>query len=540
MTHDIDMPVLALERLCVSADSGEGRKTLVHGVSLSIAAGETLALVGESGSGKTMTAMAAINLTPPGIRVEGGRQLEEMDLSRVTGRDWQKIHGGRIGVVFQEPMSALNPLHRVGRQIGEALTLHQHLRGRTLRERVLELMRQVKLPRPEQLIDAWPHELSGGQRQRVVIAIAIANRPKLLIADEPTTALDVTVARDILALLRELADAMGMAMLLITHDLNLVRRWADRVCVLHQGRVQETGETRAVFARPTSIYTQSLIEAEPSGRPAPLDTQAPVILSARDLSVAFARPKPLLGQRPAPFVAVAPLSLTLHRGETLGIVGESGSGKSTLTQALLRLISANGEITLGDARLDLLHGRALRHERRRIQIVFQDPFGALSPRMMVGDIVSEGLRFHFPELDTVQVREQVAQTLESVGLDGNSMARYPHEFSGGQRARIALARALILDPEVLVLDEPTSSLDRTVQRQLIDLLRDVQQRRQISYLFISHDLAVVRAMAHRLIVLKDGEVIEQGDAQEVIDRPRHAYTRTLLEAAFYRPDQPFG
>ncbi len=525
-----DKVVFSLERLRVFAND----IPLVHGISISIAAGETLALVGESGSGKTMTAMAALDLVPPGIRVEGARYLGDTRLDGLSRRDWERLHGDRVGVVFQEPMSALNPLHRIGRQIGEAITLHRPLRGGALRASVLELMQAVRLPRPEQLINAWPHELSGGQRQRVVIAMAIANRPELLVADEPTTALDVTVAHEILMLLRELADSMGMAMLLITHDLNLVRRWADRVCVLHRGRVQETGMTREVLSRPTSIYTQSLIEAEPEGQPAPVPEHAPVVLSANALSVAFQRPKTLLKPRPDPFVALKPVSLTLQQGETLGVVGESGSGKSTLAQALLRLMASSGEIWLGDTRLDRLGGRALRLERRHMQIVFQDPIGALSPRMTIEDIVSEGLRFHFPWLDRRALQEQAVETLAAVGLATDTLARYPHEFSGGQRARIALARALILQPRVLVLDEPTSSLDRAVQRQLIKLLRTLQYERQLSYLFISHDLAVVRAMAHRLMVLKDGEMVEQGTAQEVIEQPRHAYTRQLISAAFYR------
>ncbi|WP_438768416.1 ABC transporter ATP-binding protein [Kushneria sp. TE3] len=520
--------VFSLEKLHVFAND----TPLVHGVSLAVTAGETLALVGESGSGKTMTAMAALDLVPPGIRVEGGRWLGETRLDALSRHEWKALHGERVGVVFQEPMSALNPLHRIGRQIAEAITLHQSLRGNALRARVIELMQQVRLPRPEQLINAWPHELSGGQRQRVVIAMAMANRPELLVADEPTTALDVTVAREILLLLRELADSMGMAMLLITHDLNLVRRWADRVCVMHRGRVQETGMTREVLSRPTSIYTQSLIEAEPDGQPCPIAEQAPEVLSATGLSVAFQGAKRLLAPRPAPFVALKPMFMALRQGETLGIVGESGSGKSTLAQALLRLVGSTGEIWLGNTRLDALGSRALRLERRHMQIVFQDPFGALSPRMTIEEIVSEGLRFHCPELDRRALREQVIETLSSVGLATDVLTRYPHEFSGGQRARIALARALILHPRILVLDEPTSSLDRTVQSQLIELLRTLQRERQLSYLFISHDLAVVRAMAHRLMVLKDGEIVEQGDTREVIDQPRHAYTRGLIEAAF--------
>ncbi|WP_445621737.1 ABC transporter ATP-binding protein [Kushneria sp. Sum13] len=530
MNNACEKTVLLLEKLRVFADD----TPIVHGISLSVAAGETLALVGESGSGKTMTAMAALNLVPAGIRVEGRRSLGDTRLETLSHRDWETLHGSRVGVVFQEPMSALNPLHRIGRQIGEAITLHHPLRGAPLRARILELMEQVRLPRPEQLINAWPHELSGGQRQRVVIAMAIANRPELLVADEPTTALDVTVAREILSLLRELADSMGMAMLLITHDLNLVRHWSDRVCVLHHGRVQETGITREVLSRPTSIYTQALVDAEPEGKPAPIPIHAPEVLSAKNLSVAFQRPRRLLQPRPAAFMALKPVSLTLYQGETLGIVGESGSGKSTLALALLRLIGSSGEIWLGDTRLDVLGSRALRLERRHMQIVFQDPFGALSPRMTVEEIVSEGLRFHFPELDRHAVCERVIETLVSVGLDAKVLTRYPHEFSGGQRARIALARALILTPGILVLDEPTSSLDRTIQRQLIELLRALQHERKLSYLFISHDLSVVRAMAHRLMVLKDGEMIEHGTTQEVIERPRHAYTRQLIKAAFYR------
>ncbi|GHC19844.1 ABC transporter ATP-binding protein [Kushneria pakistanensis] len=532
MTGTVDKIVFSLEKLRVFAEN----TPLVHGVSLSIAAGETLALVGESGSGKTMTAMAALNLVPPNIRVDGRRSLGDTRLEGLSRRDWESLHGDRVGVVFQEPMSALNPLHRIGRQIGEAITLHQPLRGNALRERVLDLMKQVRLPRAEQLINAWPHELSGGQRQRVVIAMAIANRPELLIADEPTTALDVTVAREILLLLRELADSMGMAMLLITHDLNLVRRWADRICVLHRGRVQETGITREVLLHPTSVYTQSLIEAEPEGQPVPVLEQAPEVLSANDLSVVFQGPRPLLKPRPDAFVALQPVSLTLRQGETLGIVGESGSGKSTLAQALLRLVRSSGEIWLGDTRIDQLGNRALRLERRHMQIVFQDPFGALSPRMTIEDIVSEGLCFHFPELDRRALRDRVVETLSSVGLATDALARYPHEFSGGQRARIALARALILHPRILVLDEPTSSLDRTVQKQLIELLRTLQRERQLSYLFISHDLAVIRAMAHRVMVLKEGEMVEHGPTPEVIKRPRHAYTRQLIAAAFHRSD----
>ncbi|SHF73711.1 microcin C transport system ATP-binding protein [Modicisalibacter ilicicola DSM 19980] len=503
---------------------------VVEALSLRIHRGETLALVGESGSGKSVSALGAMNLLPASARVSGERRLGGNDLSRLTERDWRGVRGNQVGFIFQEPMTSLNPLHTIAKQIGETLRLHQGLGGRQARERVRELLVQVKLPRPDELLDAWPHQLSGGQRQRVMIAMAIANNPRLLIADEPTTALDVTVQKEILALLADLRDRHGMAMLFITHDLNLVRRHADRVCVLYRGRVQESGPVAEVFGRPRSDYTRMLLAAEPAGRPAPPDNAAQ-LLEARKLQVSFSRPKRLFSRRPAPFVAVAPLDLHLGRGETLGIVGESGSGKTTLAMALLRLTSSTGEIDFAGERLDRMTGNALRRRRRRFQIVFQDPYGSLSPRLPVADIVSEGLRFHHPQLDDAEIERRVAATLREVGLPEDCAARYPHEFSGGQRQRIAVARAIILEPELLVLDEPTSALDRTVQRQLVELLRDLQAKRGMSYLFISHDLAVVRAMAHQVMVLKDGQVVEHGDCMQVLGAPRSDYTRALVEAA---------
>ncbi|MBH8578721.1 ABC transporter ATP-binding protein [Bisbaumannia pacifica] len=519
--------VLRLDNLSVRFDG----QPVVEQLSLGVGRGETLALVGESGSGKSVSALGALGLLPDSARVEGGRLLGNTDLARLSPRQWQGVRGARVGVIFQEPMTSLNPLQRIGRQIGESLRLHQGLSGTAARSRVLALLAQVRLPDPERLIDAWPHQLSGGQRQRVMIAMAIANEPELLIADEPTTALDVTVQREILALLSELRDRHGMAMLLISHDLNLVRRHADRVCVLYRGREQESGPVERVFTAPRSDYTRALLAAEPQGRPGtPLDPGT-ALLSARDLSVSFQRPKRLFSRRPPPFEAVKPLDLTLGRGETLGIVGESGSGKTTLALALLRLTASSGEIDFAGERLDRLRGDALRRQRRRFQVVFQDPYGSLSPRLPVAEIVSEGLRFHHPELGADDVAQRVATALAEVGLPADCAARYPHEFSGGQRQRISVARALILEPELVVLDEPTSALDRAVQKQLVELLRDLQARRGLSYLFISHDLAMVRAMAHRVMVLKEGRVVEAGDCETVLGAPASDYTRALVEAA---------
>ncbi|BCB07878.1 ABC transporter ATP-binding protein [Vreelandella venusta] len=520
-------PLLRLSEFCVSFDGN----VIVDSLSLTVNAGETLAIVGESGSGKSVSALGAINLLPDNASVSGQRWLAETDLNQLAKRDWNGIRGNQVGFVFQEPMTSLNPLHRIGKQIGETLRLHQGLKGQAARTRAKALLEQVKLPRPDELLDAWPHQLSGGQRQRVMIAMAIANNPALLIADEPTTALDVTVQQEILALLKELRDHHGMGVLLISHDLNLVRRHADRVCVMYQGKIQETGSVSDVFNNPQSDYTKALIAAEPEGRPAePADTTP--LLTTRQLSVSFSRPRTGLFQRQPPaFEALKATDLTIAPGETLGIVGESGSGKTTLASAVMRLVASQGEVILGDTTLSQLSGDTLRRQRHRLQMVFQDPYGALSPRMPVFDIVSEGLQFHHPDLTHAEVTERVHRTLREVGLPESCAARYPHEFSGGQRQRIAVARAIILEPELLVLDEPTSALDRTVQKQLVTLLRELQARRQLSYLFISHDLAVVRAMAHRIMVLKDGDVVEQGDCLEVLAAPQHPYTKALIEAA---------
>lgn len=519
-------PVLELEDLTIAFSGAP----VVERLSLRVEAGETLALVGESGSGKSVSALGAMGLLPANTRISGTRRMDGRDLGALNAREWQRLRGNQVGFIFQEPMTSLNPLHTVGKQIGEMLRLHQGLRGRDARRHARELLEQVHLPRPEELLDAWPHQLSGGQRQRVMVAMAIANRPRLLIADEPTTALDVTVQQEILHLLRDLQARHGMAMLFITHDLNLVRRHADRVCVLYRGREQETGPVQRVFDAPQSAYTRTLLAAEPEGRPVPCHAST-TLLEAHRVGVTFARPKRLFARRLADFVAVKPLDLHLARGETLGIVGESGSGKTTLAMGLLRLNAAHGEISFTGTRLDALTGKALRQQRRRAQVVFQDPYGSLSPRMPVADIVSEGLRYHHPQLSDDEVHERVVTTLREVGLPEDVVSRYPHEFSGGQRQRIAVARAIILEPELVVLDEPTSALDRTVQKQLVTLLRDLQARHGLSYLFISHDLTVVRAMAHRVLVMKDGEVIEQGDCEQVLHSPSSDYTRALLKAA---------
>ncbi|MEQ6917406.1 ABC transporter ATP-binding protein [Halomonas aquatica] len=518
--------LLQLDDLTIAFDE----VTVVDRLSLSVNRGETLALVGESGSGKSVSALGAMSLLPPNARIEGGRRLGGTDLATLSPRGWRGLRGSRVGFIFQEPMTSLNPLHPIGKQIGETLRMHQGLTGKAARHRTLSLLEQVKLSRAEELMDAWPHQISGGQRQRVMIAMAIANEPELLIADEPTTALDVTVQQEILALLAELRDVHGMGMLFITHDLNLVRRHADRICVMHQGQVEETGAVSEVFTRPQSPYTRLLLDAEPTGRPAPVVNPTP-LLEARGVGVRFQRPKRLFARRPPPFEAVKPLDLHVASGETLGIVGESGSGKTTLALALLRLGQGHGEIDFDGARLDRLNGNDLRRQRRSLQVVFQDPYGSLSPRLPVFDIVSEGLRFHHPELAMAEVDRRVRDTLREVGLTEECASRYPHEFSGGQRQRIAVARAIILEPRLVVLDEPTSALDRSVQKQLVELLRGLQSRRGLSYLFISHDLAVVRAMAHRVLVLKDGEVMEQGDCRQVLERPTSDYTRALVAAA---------
>lgn len=536
-------PLLKIERLSVGFPN---RPPALNEISLHLNPGETLALVGESGSGKSMTALATLGLLPASAQVSGSIQLQDPQSAthfEVVGQSEKRlrsIRGQRLAMIFQEPMTSLNPLHRVHKQISESLRLHQGLTGQAAYQRCLELLEAVRLPNPERLAQAWPHQLSGGQRQRVMIAMALANDPDILLADEPTTALDVTVQKQLLDLLQELQKRLGMAILLITHDLNLVRQYSHRVSVLHQGKLVETQATADLFDRPQTDYTRLLLASEPSGQPQPLPAQSPVLLKAEQLRVEFkTASSALLPWKKKPrFVAVDQLSLQLHAGETLGIVGESGSGKSTLAFALLRLQAlSQGSIQLEGTRLELLNQKALLPWRRKMQVVFQDPFGSLSPRMSVADIVAEGLKLHQPQISSSQLEQAVCDALEEVGLDVATRHRYPHEFSGGQRQRLAIARALILKPRLLILDEPTSALDRSVQSQVIELLRHLQSKHQLAYLFISHDLAVVRAMSHRVLVMKEGQLIEMAATERLFQQPKHEYTQKLLEAAGF-PCQP--
>jgi microcin C transport system ATP-binding protein len=523
-------PLLAIEHLTVRF----GRAAVVDDVSLTIRPGEKFALVGESGSGKSITALSVLGLVD-GAETGGRIVFDGVDLRTLGEPRLRAIRGGEIAMIFQEPMTALNPLHTVGAQIVEVLGLHEDLRGSAARERAIALLDRTGIPEPARRVDAYPHQLSGGQRQRAMIAMALACRPRLLIADEPTTALDVTIQAQILALLDALQAEMGMALLFITHDLNLVRRFTHRVGVMERGKLVETGATAEVFARPQHRYTQALLASRPTRVVAPVAEGAPVLVDVRDVRVSFDIPGRWFRHRR--FDAVRQATLSLKRGETLGIVGESGSGKTTLGLALLALLPiAEGAVVLDGARIDNAGREMLRAMRRRIQVVFQDPFGSLSPRMTVGRIVGEGLALHRPDLDRAARDALIVQMLDEVGLGAGAgladvLQRYPHEFSGGQRQRIAIARAVILRPEVLVLDEPTSALDVSVQRQVLALLADLQRRYAMSYVFISHDLAVVRAMSHRVLVMKDGEIVEAGDAEAIFRAPRQPYTQELLAAA---------
>ncbi|MBK7540940.1 MAG: ABC transporter ATP-binding protein [Candidatus Competibacteraceae bacterium] len=523
------VPLLEIRDLAVSF----GAAPAVKRISFALNRGETLALVGESGSGKSVTALSILQLLPyPHARHPSGSiRLRGQELLDAAPERMRKIRGAQIAMVFQEPMTSLNPLHSIERQVGETLELHKGLRGDALRARILALLELVGLPDAAQRLNALPHELSGGQRQRVMIAMALANDPDILIADEPTTALDVTIQAQILKLLEGLQAKLGMAILFITHDLGIVRRLADRVCVLRAGEVVETGAVAEIFANPRHSYTRQLLAAEPKGEPPPEVADAPEVIAGEGLKVWFPLKRGLLG-RVADYVkAVDGVSASVREGQTLGVVGESGSGKTTLGLALLRLLSSEGAVRFGGQRIDGLPNKTLRPLRKGMQIVFQDPFGSLSPRLSVGEIVEEGLLVHGLAGDRATRRARIAQTLEEVGLDPAAQDRYPHEFSGGQRQRIAIARALALQPRLLVLDEPTSALDVSVQAQIVDLLRDLQRRYRLAYLFISHDLRVVRALANHLLVMKSGRVIEAGPARRVFEAPQHPYTQALLAAA---------
>ena len=532
-------PILEVSGLTVSF----GARRVVDGVSFALHAGETLALVGESGSGKSLTALSILQLLPPGAGCAGQIMLDGKPMLGADPATLRQARGGTAGMVFQEPMTSLNPLHRIGRQVAEAMELHAAARRmprgpRPVRGAVEALLSSVGFPDAARRLDAFPHQLSGGQRQRVMIAMALANNPRLLIADEPTTALDVTIQAGILDLLAQERRARGLALLLISHDLNVVRRVADRVCVMKDGKVVEAGPAAEVFARPQHPYTRMLIAAEPSGRPRPVPDGAPDAARAEGLGVIFGAQRGLFRRASGGVRAVDGVSLHVRQGETLGLVGESGSGKSTIGFALLRMQPAEGRITVLGRDITALPQPALRPLRRAMQIVFQDPYGSLSPRMSMGEIVAEGLQVHEPRLTRREREVRVATALQEVGLPADSAGRYPHEFSGGQRQRVAIARAMILQPRLVVLDEPTSALDRSVQAGIVDLLRGLQERHGLAYLFISHDLAVVRALAHRVMVLRAGRVVEEGEADAVFAAPRDPYTVALMAAAF--PDRVPG
>jgi microcin C transport system ATP-binding protein len=527
-----DAPLLDVRDLRVVFRQDGKEFDAVKGISFSVARGRTLAIVGESGSGKSVTAMSILRLLPPVATVSGTALLKGEDILKLSERRLRGIRGDAITMVFQEPMTSLNPLHTIERQVGEILELHGGLKGAALRRRVIELLTEVGIPDPAQRLSAYPHQLSGGQRQRVMIAMALANRPDLFIADEPTTALDVTVQAQILTLLKDLQQRYGMAMLFITHDLNIVRKLADDVAVMQKGEIVEAGSVAEIFKSPQHPYTKALLAAEPKGTPPQSDPSAPVVLDAQDIRVHFPIRRGLLRRTVGAVKAVDGISLALRQGETLGIVGESGSGKTTLGLAVLRLIRSQGPIVYLGQRIDGLSFRAMRPLRRDMQIVFQDPYGSLSPRLSIADIVAEGLIAQGTHLSLDERREIVAKALADTGLDPAAMDRYPHEFSGGQRQRVAIARAMVLEPKFVVLDEPTSALDMSVQAQIVDLLRQLQQKRDLAYLFISHDLRVVRALANEIIVMRHGKVVEQGAASEIFANPQSDYTRALFAAAF--------
>ncbi|MGQ4274747.1 ABC transporter ATP-binding protein [Terrihabitans sp. B22-R8] len=528
-----DVPLLSVRDLSV-AFVQEGRETLaVDRVSFEIRRGETLALVGESGSGKSVTALSILKLLPyPAARHPSGEiRFRGEDLLNRDESDLRRVRGADITMVFQEPMTSLNPLHTIEQQVGEILSVHRGWPRARIRERVLELLQQVGIQNAAERLDAFPHQLSGGQRQRVMIAMALANEPDLLIADEPTTALDVTVQAQILALLKDLQKKLGMAVLFITHDLGIVRKIADRVCVMTKGRIVEHGPVASVFGDPEHAYTRHLLAAEPKGEPPPSDTSKPVIVSTDDVKVWFPIKRGLLGRTVGHIKAVDGVSIQVREGQTLGVVGESGSGKTTLGLAILRLIRSEGPIVFLGRDVHGASQKIMRPLRKDMQIVFQDPFGSLSPRMSVAQIIEEGLLVQKDHGSSEERRAIVAQAMTEVGLDAAAMDRYPHEFSGGQRQRIAIARAMALQPKFVVLDEPTSALDMSVQAQIVDLLRDLQARHGLAYLFISHDLKVVRALASEVVVMKDGRVVEQGNARKIFEAPETDYTKALIAAA---------
>ncbi|MGV3633260.1 MAG: ABC transporter ATP-binding protein [Pseudorhodoplanes sp.] len=527
-------PLLSVKDLSIAFTQG-GRTTLaVDHVSFDVKPRETVALVGESGSGKSVTALSVMKLLPypAASHPSGTIHFKGKELLATTEKGMRRIRGNDIAIIFQEPMTSLNPLHNIERQIREILELHAGLRGDAAKKRVVELLTQVGIPDPAGRLQSYPHQLSGGQRQRVMIAMALANEPELLIADEPTTALDVTVQAQILRLLKDLQTRLGMAMLFITHDLGIVRKIADRVCVMNHGKIVEQGEVSRVFEKPEHPYTRALLTAEPARDPAPLQPTEPSMVKTDDLKVWFPIKRGVLRSTVGHIKAVDGVSIEVRKGETLGIVGESGSGKTTLGLAILRLISSDGPIVFMGKEVQDLTFKEMRPYRHAMQVVFQDPYGSLSPRMSVSDIIEEGLQVHYPDMSKVEREAMVVGALKDVGLDPDTRFRYPHEFSGGQRQRIAIARAIVLQPKFVVLDEPTSALDMLIQCQICDLLRSLQKRLGLTYLFISHDLKVVAALASRLIVMRNGKVVEEGPARELFANPKTEYTRALFAAAF--------
>ena len=527
-------PLLSVRDLSVAFRQG-GRETLaVDRVSFDIKKGETLALVGKSGSGKSVTALSVMKLLPypTAHHPSGSIRFKGQELLPLSENEMRHVRGNDITVIFQEPMTSLNPLHTIDKQIGEILLLHQGISGAAARARILDLLTQVGIPEPETRLGSYPHQLSGGQRQRIMIAMALANEPDLLIADEPTTALDVTVQAQILLLLKNMQRRMGMAMLFITHDLGIVRKLADRLCVMKEGKIVERGPVEQVFNNPEHPYTRALLAAEPRPDPAPVRPEAPIMVETKDLKVWFPIKRGVMRKVVGHIKAVDGVDIAVRQGETLGIVGKSGSGKTTLGLAILRLISSQGTIAFLGKPITGLKFREMRPFRRQMQIVFQDPYGSLSPRMSVSDVIEEGLWVHHPELTAAQREERVVRALRDVGLDPATRFRYPHEFSGGQRQRIAVARAIVLEPTFVVLDEPTSALDMLIQAQIVDLLRDLQKRLNLTYLFISHDLRVVAALASNLIVMRHGKVVEGGPAVDLFAHPKSDYTRALFAAAF--------
>ena len=523
--------ILSVKDLRVRFRTLDGAVDAVKGINLHVDAGETVAVVGESGSGKSQTMMAAMNLLASNGEAKGAVDYRGKNLLTLSKSELNQVRGRKISMIFQEPMTSLDPLYMIGNQLMEPIRRHRGLSAAEARSEALRLLHLVKIPDPERRLKSYPHEMSGGQRQRVMIAMALANDPDILIADEPTTALDVTIQAQILTLLAELQKKLGMAIVFITHDLGIVRRFADRVYVMRSGEVMEEGRTDELFANPRHDYTKMLLAAEPTGRKAPPADNAPVLMDGRNVEVEFKIGGGFLAGPPMLLKAVDRISVTLKRGQTIGIVGESGSGKSTLGRALLRLLPSEGSIRFAGHDLSKADRSDMRPLRRELQLVFQDPFGSLSPRMTVGQIVTEGLLVHEPSLSAKDRDARAVEALREVGLDPAARNRYPHEFSGGQRQRIAIARAMILKPKVVVLDEPTSALDRSVQKQIVELLRKLQADHDLSYLFISHDLAVVRAMSDYIIVMKQGKIVEEGPTDEIFGNPREAYTKTLMAAA---------